>query len=134
MGRRSLPQLGELESVVLARLWSHGPAKVKTMHRAVGQARGITPNTVQSTLERLYRKRLTERTKVGRAYEYRARISRREWVTRSLEGLLGAVPGAGPELLLSTFVDLAERAGADRLEELERLVRERRDESVEGDA
>jgi predicted transcriptional regulator len=126
MRRPVLPQLGELERLVLAQLWSEGPADVKTMHRAIGEARGIRPNTIQSTLERLHRKGLAARIKQGRAYSYRARISRREWVARSLEGLLGAVPGADAALLLSTFVDLAERAGADHLEELERLVRERR--------
>jgi predicted transcriptional regulator len=123
--RRRL-QLGQLERAVLDRLWSHGEADVKAMHAALGVSRGIAPNTVQSTLERLFRKRLCERTKVGRAYSYRALISRREWVARSLEGLFEAVPGADPQLLLSGFVDLAERAGAEHLAELERMVRRRR--------
>ena len=55
MRRRSrLPHLGELERAILARLWSHGPADVKAMQRAIGEARGIKPNTVQSTLDRLH--------------------------------------------------------------------------------
>jgi predicted transcriptional regulator len=124
--QRRRPQLGELERAVLDRLWSHGAADVKAMHAAVGVRRGIAPNTVQSTLERLFRKRLCERTKVGRAYSYRPLVSRREWVARSLEGLFESVPGADPQLLLSGFVDLAERAGAEHLEELERMVKERR--------
>jgi predicted transcriptional regulator len=98
----------------------------------VGEARGIRPNTVQSTLDRLYRKGLAERDKVGRAYVYRARISRHEWTLRALEGLLGELPGAAAPELLSSFVDLAERAGAEHLEELERLVRARRGRSREG--
>lgn len=132
MRRWNLPQLGALERVILARLWSHGPADVKAMHGAVGEARGIRPNTVQSTLDRLYRKGLAERDKVGRAYVYRARISRHEWTLRALEGLLGELPGAAAPELLSSFVDLAERAGAEHLEELERLVRARRGRSREG--
>jgi len=126
MTRRPLPPLGDLESAVLARLWSDGPADVKAMHRAVGEARGIRPNTVQSTLDRLHRKGLADRVKVGRAFHYRARITRREWLRRAVEDVLGALPGAGPDLLLATFVDLAERAGADSLEALERRVRELR--------
>lgn len=133
MGRRGLPQLGELERAILARLWSDGPADVKAMQRAVGEARGIRPNTVQSTLDRLYRKGLAARDKVGRAYTYRARISRRDWVLRTLESLVGDLPGGDPELLLSAFVDLAERTGEEQLEELERRVRERRDRSGEGE-
>jgi len=124
--RRPLPRLGELERAVLDRLWSHGPADVKTMHRELGAARGIAPNTVQSTLDRLFRKGLAERAKLGRAHHYRARISREEWVARTLEAIADALPGAEPRLLLASFVDLAERAGAEPLAELERLVRERR--------
>jgi predicted transcriptional regulator len=96
------------------------------MHAAVGAARGLAPNTIHSTLERLCRKGLAERRKRGRAFEYRPRISRRAWITGRLEELLASSPGADARLPLSTFVDLAERAGAERLEELERLVRQRR--------
>jgi len=43
---------------------------------------------------------------------------------------IDALPGADADarLLLAAFVDLAERAGAAQLEELERLVRQRRSE------
>jgi predicted transcriptional regulator len=127
MRRRSrLPQLGELERAILRRLWSHGPADVKAMQRSVGEVRGIKPNTVQSTLDRLHRKGLAERERVGRAYVYRARVSQRQWVVRALEAVLGDVPRRAPDLLLSAFVDLAERTGTEQLEELERLVRARR--------
>ncbi len=126
MGRDSLPQLGELERLVLERLWSHGAADVKAMYRGVGEARGIRPNTVQSTLDRLYRKGLAERQKVGRAFCYRARLSRREWLSRSLDALFADLREVDTGLLLSTFVDLAERAGDAQLEALERLVSERR--------
>lgn len=134
MKDRSLPELGELERRVLARLWSDGPADVKGMHRAVGEPRGIKPNTIHSTLERLCRKQLVARAKQGRAYRYEARITRREWVARSLQDLLGRLPGedagagssADAGLLIASFVDLAERTGAAQLEALERRVRARR--------
>lgn len=111
---------------MLDRLWSGGPADVKAMQRAVGEARGIAPNTIQSTLERLVRKGLAERRKVGRAFEYTARVTRRDWIGSELGALLEAAPGAEPGLLLAAFVDLTERAGAERLAELEALVRARR--------
>jgi predicted transcriptional regulator len=123
---RALPRLGELERAVLGHLWSHGPADVKAVHRALGAARGIAPNTVQSTLDRLFRKGLADRTKLGRAHHYRARITRAEWLARTLAALAEAVPGAEPRLLLAGFVDFVERAGGVELAELERLVRERR--------
>jgi predicted transcriptional regulator len=120
------PRLGDLERAVLERLWTAGPAGVKAVHEAVGAARGISSQTVHSALERLVRKELAERRRVGRAHEYRARVSRGEWVARGLDGLVREAPGAGAELLLVAFVDLAERAGQDQLAELERIVRTRR--------
>lgn len=124
--------LGVLELAVLDRLWEGGPADVATMHAAVGEPRGLARNTIQSTLERLARKGLAERRKVGRAYEYRARISRSAWLSRALGNVIDEVPGVDPPLLLSTFVDLVERADAATLEELEALVRKRREEREGG--
>jgi predicted transcriptional regulator len=123
--RSRAPVLGALERAVLDRLWVGGAADVKAMHRAVGEPRGISPNTVQSALERLVRKGLAERRKVGRAFEYASRVSRREWIAAEL-GELAAVTEGPAGLLLAAFVDLTERAGAERLAELEALVRARR--------
>jgi predicted transcriptional regulator len=104
---------------------------VKSVHAAVGAPRGISPNTVHSALERLVRKGLAQRSKQGRAYAYRAAVSRREWMRRGLAGVASELPGADARALLAAFVDLAERAGDERLAELERLVRERRQRARE---
>jgi predicted transcriptional regulator len=111
---------------VLDRLWSAGPADVAAMHAAIGVPRGLASNTIQSTLERLYRKGLAGRRKLGRAFEYRALLTRAEWLTQLLSGLLDATPGASPELVLSAFVDVAERTGEESLDALETLLRQRR--------
>jgi predicted transcriptional regulator len=126
----SLPVLGRLELAVLDRLWQ-GPQglewDVGEMEVAVGRPRGLTRNTIQSTLERLVRKGLAQRRKRGRAYLYHAALTRSEWLGRSLEDLLETVPGAEPRLLVASFVALAERAGDETLDELEALVRARRE-------
>lgn len=123
---RGVPRLGPLELLVMDQLWSGGAQDVAAMHRSVGSKRGVSRNTIHSTLERLVRKELARRRKVGRAYEYRATRSRSEWVAGSLTALVRAVPGSDPETLIASFVDVAEQTGDDALETLERLVRERR--------
>jgi predicted transcriptional regulator len=120
---RRRPILGALERAVLERLWADGAADVKAVHRDVGAPRGISPNTVHSALERLVRKRLAERSKRGRAFEYEAAVSRHDFVRDELAALLAA---AEPRLLAAAFVDLTARAGGERLAELEALLRERR--------
>jgi predicted transcriptional regulator len=120
---RRRPILGALERAVLERLWAGGAADVKAVHRDVGAPRGISPNTVHSALERLVSKRLAERSKRGRAFEYAAAVSRHDFVRDELAALLAA---AEPRLLAAAFVDLTARAGSERLAELEALLRERR--------
>ena len=55
------PALGDLELAVLEVLWQTDRADAKAVHSALGSARGIGLNTVQSTLERLFRKQLLAR-------------------------------------------------------------------------
>jgi len=119
-------RLGPLEMAVLDVLWQAGPQRVTSVHERVGVPRRLTHNTIHSTLERLVRKRLAMRRREGRAYEYRAVVSRAEWIARAMSAVLDAVPGDDPAHMLAGFVELAERSGMTTLEELERIVAERR--------
>lgn len=127
------PPLGDLEIAVLEHIWAAGPCDAKAAHGRVGRQRAISLNTVQSTLERLFRKGLLRREKISHAYEYSAGVSRSELVGRLVESTVRRVGGNHPEaLLLSAFVDLAARAGEDQLEQLEALIAQRRAELGEG--
>lgn len=119
------PPLGDLELAVLDHLWTHGGADVKEVHRALGEPRGVTLNTVQSALKRLHDKGLLERRKESHAYVYEPRCGRQAFQRGALQALMDAVAGREPSALVGTFVDLVERAGTDELERLERLVAER---------
>lgn len=125
--------LGDLETAVLQHLWAVGPLDVKGVHRAVGTARGITLNTVQSTLERLFRKELLERDKVSHAYVYRPVVTREELSTRVIGQVADQLAGGEPSVMLSAFVSVAEREGDDALAQLEALIAERRHAQREED-
>lgn len=127
-----LPELGELESQVMTYLWERGEADVRQAWEAIGAARGLTSNTVQSTLKRLYTKGLADRDKVSHAYVYRPALSRAAYARRCLEELAGAL-GAEPEPMLMAFVDVAEAAGPTQLGRLEALVASRLAELGEDD-
>jgi predicted transcriptional regulator len=125
MKRIAAIQLGFREKAVLEWLWSRGWVDVRETHDALGRRRTLSPNTLHSTLERLVRKSLVERERRGRAYVYRARVSREDFVREMLSRTLQDSPGADADLLLASFVDVAERADANGLAALERLVRAR---------
>lgn len=120
------PLLGELESSVMDFLWHGGEGEAKAVHKGLGQARGITLNTIQSTLKRLFEKGLLSRDKVSHAHVYRPRVGREEFQHGTLGELVNELLGGGAEAMVSAFVDLTERAGSEHLERLEQLVIERR--------
>jgi predicted transcriptional regulator len=123
------PRLGELEQAVLDHLWTAGPADVQAVHAAVGKSRGISPNTVGSALERLFKKDLVTREKVSHAYRYTAALDRETFRARRLVDAAGGVRALSQQGLLAAFVDLVADSDRDALAELERLVRAKREDT-----
>lgn len=117
-----LPRLGELELAVLEHLWQVDDSDVTEAHAAVGQQRGITPNTVGSAIERLHRKELVQRWKVSHAYRYRAALDRDTFRARKLVEAAGGVRALGNAGLLAAFVDLVADTDARALDRLQQLI------------
>jgi predicted transcriptional regulator len=107
-------------------LWAGGQGEAKAVHTALGKRRGITLNTIQSTLKRLFEKGLLARDKISHAHVYRAQVSREGFHRALLGELVGGLMNGQAEAVVSAFVDLTERAGPEHLERLEALVAERR--------
>lgn len=109
-------------------LWSGGDGDAKAVHAALGTQRGITLNTVQSTLKRLFEKDLLARDKVSHAHIYRPLVTREEFHRDLLDELVGGMMRQGDDAIVAAFVDLADRAGSGTLARLEQLVAVRRKE------
>jgi predicted transcriptional regulator len=120
------PRLGELETAVLDHLWTAGPSDVKAVQRSVGDPRGITLNTVQSTMERLFRKGLLARDKVSHAYVYTPQHTREELGARMVQDLVKRLMRGEAAPVLEAFVDLAARADEATLDRLEQLIAAKR--------
>lgn len=124
--------LGALEIAVLEHIWLVGETDVKAAHAEIGVERGITLNTVQSTLKRLYEKDLLTRKKESHAYIYGAAVSRSELTERLMGSVIEQIAGSEFNVALEAFVNLADRAGDETLDAMERLIAARRAEG--GDA
>jgi predicted transcriptional regulator len=81
-----------------------------------------------TTLDRLHRKGVLERMKAGRAFLYRPRYTRDELRLGLAENALGVILGTAVSTrpLLSFLLDAVSRRDEALLDELERLVREKR--------
>jgi predicted transcriptional regulator len=122
-----IPSLGELELAVLEHVWTACEVTAKEAHAKLGVSRGISLNTVQSTLERLARKDLLHRSKRGHAYRYSARVSREELIADLVGGVIGRLQGDACVSLMA-FLDSVDDLDDETLAELEAELRRRREE------
>ena len=103
------PYLGELEMAVLEYLWSNGEFDAKGVHAALGKLRGISHNTIQSTLERLFKKKLLARKKISHAYVYQTAVAREELMGRMINDVVNTISKDNTDGMLAALVDIAAR-------------------------
>jgi predicted transcriptional regulator len=126
-GRTSARSFGPLEWRVLVVLWDRDDAASVRDLQPVFPETAYT--TLMTTLDRLHRKGMLDRSKAGRAFFYRPRFTRPQFESAQVaDALRLALEGDGATLrpLLSFFVDAVTDRDRDLLNELELLVRARR--------
>jgi len=121
-------QLGPLEQELLRVLWTRGDATVRELIEASAVEGAYT--TIMTTLDRLYKKGLLERSPEGRAFRYRPRQSETELNQDLLaaglrELLASAVEHEAPISFLVDTISEHDAALLDRLQEA--VARKRRD-------
>jgi len=121
--------LGKLERQVMEETWRLREVSVRDIHLAFEER--IAYTTLMTTLDRLFKKKLLERRKEGRAFVYVPVVSRDELdhgiKEDVIDGLLGH--GAdGVEPVLACIVDTLSEHDRELLDELDRLVQEKKRE------
>lgn len=123
--REPPPPLGNLEVEVLEFVWTNGSTTARDAYAQLGTARGISLNTVQSTLERLYRKSLLTRTKSGHAYHYTAAVTREQLVANLINGVLGRFESDAASSA-AAIMDAIDQLDEDTVSLLENEIKRRR--------
>ena len=128
-------RLGTLEQRVIDIVWTSGEVTVRDVHTRLDGRVAYT--TVMTTLDRLYRKGLLERSKRARAFVYAAAASREELdaivANDVVSGLLAGDLSA-PLPFLSNLVDAVGERDRALLDELDRLVKCKRRQLSKGGA
>jgi predicted transcriptional regulator len=121
--------LGKLERQVMDETWKRGEVSVRDVFLAFDQRMAYT--TIMTTLDRLYKKGLLDRRKVGRAFVYTPRFSPLQFTqgvaSDVINGLLGRETGE-VQPVLACIVDAVSEHDRSLLDELDRLVKEKRRE------
>ena len=119
--------LGSLEREILSCCWARADLSVREACALLSTPVAYT--TVMTTMDRLFEKGLLSRHKAGRAFVYNATATREELegavAAELVSGLLSREHGE-PLPVLSSLVDAVSERDRALLDELERLVREKR--------
>lgn len=117
-----MPALGPRELEVLKILWREDELTAQTILERSPSA-NLSLSTMQSTLERLYRKDLIERNKSGRSYVYTAAINQSTAISRLLQDLAFDISDGDMAPMISGFMDfIGEEIPAADTAEIEDLI------------
>jgi predicted transcriptional regulator len=122
--------LGKLEREVMNVTWNRGEISVRDVYLAF--ERRIAYTTLMTTLQRLHKKGVLNRRKQGRAFFYLPRVSLHEFEQGIAKDLIDGLMGRsedGLEPLLACIVDAVSERDREYLDALERLIREKKQES-----
>lgn len=128
-GKKGLElRLHELEAAIMDVVWSR---KLSTF--AVGDVlailekqREIAYTTVMTTVSRLHDKGLLERERDGKRYLYTPKLTREQFLESTARTVLD--DAVGGHQAMAMLAEKVSEASAGELDDLERLIRQRREE------
>ncbi len=111
---------------MLTAVWELRGASAPQIHARVGESRGIVYTTTGKVLDRLHAKGLVHRVRRGKSFFYTPTHRRDVIETARFTSALRVLLGPEPKRAIATFVNALERIDRSLLDELARLVHERR--------
>ena len=118
--------LGELEKLILNYFWQTTVADAKQVYAHFEKSRGGTLNTIQSTLDRLYKKDLLRREKIGHAFQYRAAKQRKDFIAGLIKDTTNDFTKPNEDTIMAAFVSLSSELNDEQLGQLEQLIKNHR--------
>lgn len=112
--RKPAPVLGGRELEVLKILWQNDDVSAQEVQQQIGDE-AISLSTLQSTLERLYRKQLVSRIKTGRYYRYNAAVSRSVIISQLLGDIAERISDGEMAPMISGFMSFIDQEAPETL-------------------
>jgi BlaI family penicillinase repressor len=117
---------GDLEYAILCALWDMGSASARQIYARVGEPDGSVYTTTAKVLDRLFEKGLVDRQMEGKAFLYRATVTRDATERRRVKATLAHLFGSSPRPAIAHLVEAVETIDPSLLDELAREVSARR--------
>ncbi|MDO3385307.1 BlaI/MecI/CopY family transcriptional regulator [Gilvimarinus sp. SDUM040013] len=124
--------LGDLEIQALEYLWQQPDATAKEFHEFVSASRPSSLNTVQSAMERLFRKGLADREKVSHSYRYSAKTSKTDLLGNLINDLVGRF-NSDSQSSAAAILNAAEQLDEQALDLLEKEINRRKQQRLSGE-
>ncbi len=123
-------RLHDLEAEIMDVIWSRGLREfaVSDVLETLERRREIAYTTVMTTLVRLHEKALLERRRDGKRYLYTPCYTREQFVQETVREVLESIGNAAGRDVLALLVETASAADEAALDELDRMIRRRREE------
>ena len=118
--------LGDLEADIMAVVWEKEPVTVRDVYETLLAERKIAYTTVMTVMTRLGEKGILEKIKKGQTYSYTASLSRSEFEAMASKRIFKALLGDFGSPVMSQFLDVLDKADPKKMDELARLVAEKR--------
>ena len=120
--------LGDLEADIMELAWEKSPVSVRDMHERLARNRPLAYTTVMTVMSRLSEKGLLKRQQQGRAYLYVPSCTRDEFCEDAVSTVMRGLLGGFGEPVLTNFVDTVGAQDAAKLDELMRIIEEKKKE------
>ena len=120
--------LGELESLIMEFAWDRGEVTVREIYEELYKSRGLAYTTVMTVMSRLAVKGVLERHKARAAYVYRPVQSKQDFTKGVLGSVFSSLLQDFGKPAITQFLEVMEE-DPDRIEDLGRLIDERRREN-----
>jgi predicted transcriptional regulator len=122
--------LFDLEARVMEVIWSNAwqTFAVGDVHRELNEEREIAYTTVMTTLSRLHEKGVVSRVRQGKRYDYSPNFSRESFMQNVAGQVLQGLSELDHNQTVALLAQQVTRADHDALDQLEAMIRQRRNE------
>ena len=118
--------LGDIERLVMDVLWDRVEVTGREVLEEIQKERPLAFTTILTVMDRLLKKGLIKRKKMGGVFVYAPSISRDEFVKQVSEEVLEGILDISVSSAASSFVDILYKTSPDEMDRLSRLIEERK--------